>query len=173
MPVGVALIEYARGVTPLCHPNIIDTEYTPNGTLIYLDIPASAKKVKIETSRDNGQTWTEVGTTTRSVYKLAPQPAGKIHVRALSVNGKHTAVFAQEYPVYTTSQAPHYPEGLHLNLDKGKVDLSWGKVLGAQKYRIYRRKAGDKDFTLIFEGKSQSVYRYGSCRSHQSMPIPR
>lgn len=29
-----------------------------------------------------------------------------------------------------------------------------GKVLGAQKYRIYRRKAGDKDFTLIFEGKA-------------------
>ena len=153
LPVGEHHIEYAREVTPM-PTDIIDTEYTPNGTLIYLDIPASAKKVKIETSRDNGQTWTEVGTTTRSVYKLAPQPAGKIHVRALSVNGKHTAVFAQEYPVYTTNQAPHYPEGLHLNLDKGKVDLSWGKVLGAQKYRIYRRKAGDKDFTLIFEGKA-------------------
>ena len=153
LPEGEHSIEYAREATPM-PTRIIDTEYSPNGTLVYLDIPTSARKVKIEISRDNAQTWEEAGITAQSTYKLAPQPVGKIHIRAISVNKKHTADFAQEYPVYTTDQAPHYPEGLHLNLDSGKVTLSWGNVLGTKKYRIYRRKAGEKDFTLIFEGKA-------------------
>lgn len=153
LPEGEHSIEYAREATPM-PTRIIDTEYSPNGTLVYLDIPTSARKVKIEISRDNAQTWEEAGITAQSTYKLAPQPVGKIHIRAISVNKKHTANFAQEYPVYTTDQAPHYPEGLHLNLDSGKVTLSWGNVLGTKKYRIYRRKAGEKDFTLIFEGKA-------------------
>lgn len=150
---GEHTIEYAHNVTPM-PTRITDTEYTPDGTLIHMDIPQSAKKVKIEISRDNAKSWETIGYTTRRSYKLTPQPIGKIHVRAISVNNHKTADFAQEYPIYTTNQAPHYPEGLKLNIDNGKVGLSWGNILGACKYRIYRRKLGENKEVLIYEGKA-------------------
>lgn len=153
LPEGEHNIEYAREATPM-PARIVDAEYAPDGTLVYLDKPASAAKVRIEISRDDARTWEEVGTTSCSTFKLEPQPVGKIHIRAVSVNKKRVADFAPEYPVYTTNEVPHYPEGLHLQLDNNKVDLSWGCVLGTQKYRVYRRKVGEESFSLIFEGKA-------------------
>lgn len=153
LPQGEHSIEYAREATPMT-TFISDTEYTPEGTLVYLNIPASAQKVKIELSEDNANTWKQVGVTSKSVYKLPKQSSAKIHIRAVSVNGKQMADFAPEYPVYPTREVPHYPEGLRLKLDKNRVSLSWGSVLGSQKYHIYRRKAGEKEFMLLFEGKA-------------------
>lgn len=171
LPEGEHTIEYAREVTPM-PTYITDTEYTTNGALIYLNIPASAPKVRIEISEDNAKTWKAVGTTGKSIYKLAPQPVGKIHVRAISLNGKRTADFAQEYPVYTTSRPPHYPEGLHLTLDNNQVSLSWGKVLGTQTYRLYRRKAGDTTFTLLYEGKANEYTDATATGVVKSCPYP-
>lgn len=153
LPRGEYNIEYAREATPM--PTCItDTEYTPAGTFVYLNIPPSAGKVSIEVSEDQAKTWRQWDTTTKCVYKLPKQPIGKIHIRAVSMNGKQAADFAPEYPVYSTHKAPHYPEGLRLKPDNDKVSLSWGKVLGTQKYRIYRRKVGEKEFILLFEGKA-------------------
>lgn len=153
LPKGEHCIEYAREVTPM-PTRVVDTEYSPDGTFVYLDKPVSASKVRIEISRDDAQTWEEIGVTSQSIFKLEPQPVGKIHIRAISMNKKRVADFAPEYPIYTTNEIPHYPEGLHLHLGNNRVDLSWGRILGAQKYRVYRRKVGEEKFALIFEGKA-------------------
>lgn len=81
---------------------------------------------------------------------------GKYHVRAVSVNGKKEAASACEYPVYISKSPSHYPEGLKLQLDSGRIDLSWGQVLGTEVYRVYRRKLGEKDFLKVYEGKATS-----------------
>lgn len=134
---------------------ITDTEYKANGVWIYLDVPASAKSMRIELSEDHAQTWKTLGTTTGRSYRLpANLKEGKVHIRAVALNGKKEAEFAQEYPVYITHEPPHYPEGLRLRLDTDEVHLSWGQVLGAEKYGVYRRKSGETNFLKIFEGKT-------------------
>lgn len=153
LPEGEHEVEYARVATPM-PTRIVAAEYSPRGTLLHLDMPASVKKARIEISNDNAGTWQVVGNASGKSYLLKAQPVGKIHVRAVSVNKTKSADFAPEYPVYTTNKAPHYPEGLHLKLSDDKVELSWGNVLGVQKYRLYRRLAGEKDFKLVYEGKS-------------------
>jgi hypothetical protein len=37
-------------------------------------------------------------------------------------------------------------------LGEGEVELSWGEVLGAREYRLYRREKGEGDFKEIFRG---------------------
>ena len=41
-----------------------------------------------------------------------------------------------------------------MKLDDNRVEISWGKVLGVQKYRLYRRVKGEQEFRLIYEGKA-------------------
>lgn len=41
-----------------------------------------------------------------------------------------------------------------MKLDDNQVEISWGKVLGVQKYRLYRRVKGEQEFRLIYEGKA-------------------
>lgn len=155
LPEGEHNIEITKVATPM--PAVItDTEYKANGVLVYLEIPASAKSARIELSEDNVQTWKSVGTTTGKTFRLPVQKEGKVHIRAVALNGKKEATFAQEYPVYVTNEPPHYPEGLRLYIDTNEVTLSWGKVLGAEKYGVYRRKVGEKEFRKIFEGKTNA-----------------
>lgn len=155
LPEGEHSIEIAQTATPM--PAVItDTEYKTNGVLVYLEIPASAKRARIELSDDNAQTWRSIGITTGKTFCLPTQKEGKVHVRAVALNGKKEAMFAQEYPVYITNKPPHCPEGLRLYIDTDQVGLSWGKVLGAEKYGVYRRKVGEKEYRKIFEGKTNT-----------------
>lgn len=59
---------------------------------------------------------------------------------------------ADEYPVYVTDKTPPAPDGLKLRLARGMVSLTWGEVLGAGEYRLYRRLQGEKEFTLLYRG---------------------
>ena len=104
---------------------------------------------------DGGKHWETVTTTLHSPYKLSKDGyKDKIHIRAVAMNGKRAASSAKEYPVYVTGEAPHYPEGIWMKLDDNRVEISWGKVLGVQKYRLYRRVKGEQEFRLIYEGKA-------------------
>lgn len=155
LPEGEHSIEIAKTATPM--PAVItDTEYNSNDVLVHLEIPASAKSVRMELSEDNAKTWKPIGTTTGKTFRLPMPKVGKVHVRAIALNGKKEASFAQEYPVYITNEPPHYPEGLRLQLGTNEVTLSWGKVLGTGKYAVYRRKAGEQHFQKIFEGKTNT-----------------
>ena len=151
LPKGKHHIEYAKHPFPM-PSSIAYTEYTTKGTIVHLNLHPSAKKVRIEILDNNQGKWKVVGITSASTYRLPVQSVEKVHVRAVSINGRKEAGFAQEYPIYNTGKVPHYPEGLRLHLFDGKVELSWGKVLGTQNYRVYRRKAGETEYKLVFEG---------------------
>lgn len=155
LPEGQHFIEIAKTATPMT-AIIADTEYRKNGVWLYLDIPPSARSVRIDLSEDNTRTWKKIGTTSGKSFRLPALKEGKVHVRAVALNGKKEAAFAQEYPVYIADELPHYPEGLRLYLDTDAVGLSWGKVLGAERYAVYRRKAGEQQFKKIFEGKANT-----------------
>jgi hypothetical protein len=41
---------------------------------------------------------------------------------------------------------------LATRIERNKVNLSWGEVLGAGEYRLYRRRKGEGDFALVYKG---------------------
>jgi len=129
---------------------IVNSIYEKKGVRLKWENPNSHKEVRLELSYDNGKTWISRLKTTRNTFLLPKEAVAKVHVRAVSVNGNKAAEEAPEYPVYFTGEPPHYPEGLCLKIDSDKVHLSWGKVLGVEKYRLYR-KVNEKAL-LIYEG---------------------
>lgn len=52
----------------------------------------------------------------------------------------------------TRSTSPPPPDGLAAEPGSGKVCLTWGEVLGATAYRLYRRSPGELEFKKIFRG---------------------
>ena len=87
------------------------------------------------------------------------------------------------YPVYVTDQVPHAPEGLlvqrnvpraarppvpdettladKLPVAPQSLTITWGEILGAGEYRLYRRAQGS--------GSSQRIYS-GPSRTHVDRP---
>lgn len=155
LPAGQHSLEYTAGKAMPLPAEITDVEYEKNHFLIYWQNPNRLKSVRLEVSVDGGKHWETVTTTLHSPYKLSKDGyKDKIHIRAVAMNGKRAASSAKEYPVYVTGEAPHYPEGIWMKLDDNRVEISWGKVLGVQKYRLYRRVKGEQEFRLIYEGKA-------------------
>lgn len=155
LPAGQHSLEYTAGKAMPLPAEITDVEYEKNHFLIYWQNPNRLKSVRLEVSVDGGKHWETVTTTLHSPYKLSKDGyKDKIHIRAVAMNGKRAASSAKEYPVYVTGEAPHYPEGIWMKLDDNQVEISWGKVLGVQKYRLYRRVKGEQEFRLIYEGKA-------------------
>lgn len=154
-PAGKHFWEYCEEDPHPMPVEIVDTEYAKQGIRLYLSKQSSCKDVMIQLSSDGGNEWTTIGETKKNSYWIKHLPFGKYHVRAVSKNGEVEALFAQEYPIYVSSNPPHYPEGLKLKINNDCVNLNWGQILGAEKYRLYRRKAGETKFRLVYEGKSR------------------
>lgn len=155
LPMGEHVWEYTSGKALPLPAEVIDVEYEKNQLLVYWKNPNAIKTVQLEVSVDGGKSWKEEAKATQSPFKLSKGKfKNKIHIRAVAMNGDRGASFAQEYPVYLTDEAPHYPEGFWMKLNDSQVDLSWGKVLGVQKYCLYRRVQGEKEFHRVYEGKA-------------------
>jgi hypothetical protein len=129
-----------KGGTPQS-PTIERSEYLPKKIKIYVTNTTKTPKIRLEMSKDNGKTWTKLGDTKTTDYTFdALSDINKIHVRAIAVGIKESAP-SEDYPIYFERDKPHYPE-----------QLSWGKVLGASTYKLYRRRLGEATFTPIYEG---------------------
>ena len=152
LPVGEHHIEYTSGSAVPMPSEIRATEDVKGGTLVWIESPESVSEVLMEISSDGGRQWQELGRTSEGKYLVNIRKSGKYHVRAVSLNQDVRADFAQEYPVYVNNEPPHAPDGLRLRLGDGTVSLSWGKVLGVNEYRLYRKSKDDKFWTLIYEG---------------------
>jgi len=139
--------------TPL-ETKIIGVEYEKSKVKVELKSMSPVETIRIDISYDGGKTWKAKDKTSKTTYYLDKEKIDKVHIRAVSINGNKEAAIAQEYPVYFTDKVPHYPDGLWLKLSTNNVELTWGEVLGVQKYKLYRRKANSKVFELIYEGKS-------------------
>lgn len=153
LPQGEHVIEYSKQKAIPMPAVVKDVVYTKEGANVFISKPVGVVKVRIEISDDGGKSWRAMGTTEKTVYSLSGLRKGKYHVRVVSVNGGKDADFAAEYPVYLTGGPTHSPDGLKLRLGINEVYVSWGKVLGTDYYRLYRRKLGDNDFEIIYEGK--------------------
>jgi hypothetical protein len=176
LPVGHHVWELTSGQpTPLAPP-IVRTENFSGGARVVFTAVAGADHYRLETSADGGKTWqpaTEGGMGPSSPLEIKGLTNGtKIHVRVIAGNAQKESAPGKEYPVYVTDKAPEAPEGLDLVLSKDRIDLTWGEILGAKEYRLYRRPLGKKNWTQVFAGPERTYADLGAKGALPPVELP-
>ena len=59
--------------------------------------------------------------------------------------------------MYGSVTVPPPPDGLALELAPGLVHATWGEILGASEYRLYRRTAGQDNWALVYKGLGRVI----------------
>lgn len=142
--------------TPIA-PKILRTENTSGGARILLPAVGSATQYRIESSKDDGVTWTTAGKSTTPDIRLTGLVNDtKLHLRAIASNADRESSPSALYPLYVTARTPAPPDGLNVALTTGKATLTWGEVLGVIEYRLYARRRGEREFRILYRGLDRS-----------------
>jgi len=153
LPPGKHSWELTSGPPQPTAPRVLRTVNRSGESDVFLTTSGTATRFRAQISRDNGAHWTDAGDFGTNLIRLTGLRNGeKIHVRLVAFNQRKSSAPGPEYPIYVTADPPDPPDGLRLRLSKDHVDLDWGEVLGAGEYRLYRRGAGEKEFTAIYRG---------------------
>ncbi|MHA6484936.1 hypothetical protein ACX1C1_23890 [Paenibacillus sp. strain BS8-2] len=122
-----------------------------------------ATRYQVQISEDYGETWQTTAVVTETSCRLEGIINGKKYfVRVCGIN-EHAKLgeYSHEYPLYPSDRMPEPPEGLDIVIQGDELELTWGSVLGAQSYRLYR---------MDFRGQQELIYagentRYSCVRS--------
>ena len=120
---------------------------------------AGAATYSIQKSINGGADWSNVaeGIQTTS-YKVGGLTAGlKVHLRVLAMGKGGVSEPSNDYPVYPESTKPHTPEGLIAMKSGNEVSLTWGQVLGADRYIVYQKTKGNADLTKVWSGTERKA----------------
>lgn len=136
-------------------PRVLRAEVRDGGALVHFATVAvaAADGYVLELSTDGGLTWAEAGRPARSPYLLTGLENGrKYHVRLAARNPARRGAPGRDHPVRPTCAPPEPPDGLRLRLGHGTVTATWGEVLGASGYRLYRRARGTTAYEEVYAG---------------------
>ncbi len=137
-------------------PSVSRTENSAGKTNVVWNTVPGAEKYRVEISGDNAKTWRPAGETAATALTVGSLENGKkYHVRLIAANSRFASDPGLEYPVYASADAPPSPDGLRVALTAKSATLTWGEVLGASGYRLYRRAQGSQDFRLVHSGLSR------------------
>ncbi len=138
-------------------PNITGTVVKNQGVILNWKAVAGAQNYQVQLSKDGGEQWEvvkdDLKANTVTLSSLTNDT--KIHLRVLAKGQVYHSIPSTAYPVYVTAEVPHAPEGLLLKMDAATIKLSWGSILGAGSYRLYRKTKnpkGKSTFVKIYEG---------------------
>ena len=120
----------------------------------------------LQISTDAEKTWSDVAHDIKSTqYTLTDlTDSNKVHIRLIAKGLGGLSEPSNSYPIYPTSNVPHYPEGLRAIKEGSKVSLSWGQILGANKYTLYQRVQGAPNY--------QAVYSGSECNASITLAVP-
>jgi hypothetical protein len=152
VPAGEHRWQFTAKIPAPMAPRILRTVNRAGGARIFVEKVAGAERYRFEVSRDREATWTTAGETSGDLELTGLPNGAKVHVRAMAVNGAVESPPGRAYPIYVSEEPPPPPDGLRTELAGGKVRISWGEVLGAGEYRLYRRRRGTNDFARVFGG---------------------
>lgn len=153
IPAGKHIWNLTVGQPDLPRPEI-DFTRNEKGKVFFAIHPVSGSaNYRFEYSTDVEKSWVKLNeqTKTQILIKALGNEA-KGYVRVIALNKEHESEPSIIYPVYFTSEKPHYPDGLKVSIGKGEIDLTWGKVLGCTEYKLFRRIKDSAKFQLIYSG---------------------
>ena len=157
LPPGEGRWQLTDGSATPMAPEITHSVARADGATVCFTSAASASGYRIELSRDGGFAWTTAGSVSGTEYTLggikAPE---KVHLRVIAMNGTVESLPGADYPVYVTGRPAGPPEGIRVTLGRDEATASWGEVLGASEYVLYRRKAGQMVWQEIHRGAAHS-----------------
>ena len=110
----------------------------------------------MEIGRYDAEEYQKVKTVSGHSYTVDALSEGKYFVRVRGCRADTVGKYSHPYPVYVTAEKPHCPEGLRVVKADEKFLATWGKVLGADVYRLYR--CSKEGSVLVYEGAEQKLY---------------
>jgi len=153
LPAGRHVLEFTPGLPRPPAPRVLRTTNSSNSAVVEFEHVQAAESYAIELSKDGGAHWETAGSARQSPFTLHGLDNGtKYHVRVVATNADQVGEPGPDYPVYVDNERPPAPDGLRLRLGGAYVDASWGEVLGASRYRLYRRLKGDLGYREVFAG---------------------
>lgn len=153
LPAGRHRWELTAGLPVPLAPSVLGTESLPGGAIVHASPVATAIGYTAEISADGAATWQPCGSAPQPLFKLDGLTNGaKYHVRITAHNAEQKSDPGPEYPIYVTDQAPLPPDGLFVGLAQGSATITWGEVLGATEYRLYRRGKSENGFRVVYAG---------------------
>ena len=171
---GKHIWTFTTGLPDLPRPLIAHTRNIKGKVELSIVPVTGAASYCYEYSVDQGKTW-NVYTTTKLI-KVTVSPLGseyKGYMRVTACNKDNNGIPSVIYPLYFTSEKPHYPDGLKLKMSDGTINITWGNTLGCSNYKLYKRKAGEQ-FKVIYTGNGnkftdkpeEGIYEYAICSSN-------
>lgn len=98
-----------------------------------------AQRYRVELSEDGGNTWLSALETEQTHCRLHDLHNGrKYHARVRGANQGREGEPCWEYPLYPTARPAQAPDGLRVVREGQGYRVTWGEVLGASEYRLYR-----------------------------------
>jgi hypothetical protein len=155
-------------------PSIQRTVNYADSARVFVSPVSGAAQYRLETSQDNGATWTSALTVIAPTAVLSGLVAGeKIHVRAIALNAERESTPGPEYPIYVSKDPPAPPDGINVSLADGDATITWGEVLGIEEYRLYERNVGEREFRLLYRGLDRSyIHKQEGMRASLAKPNP-
>lgn len=171
IPEGKHIWNLTIGLPDLLRPEIDFTRNEKGKVLLGIHPVCGARQYCFEYSTDVGKSWLKLREQSGNVLWISPQGnEHKGYIRVIALNKEHESQASVIYPVYFTNEKPSFPDGLKLVSKSGETYLTWGKVLGSAKYKLYRREKDSEKFRLIYQGKephftdksimSEKIYEY-------------
>ncbi|MEY9889369.1 hypothetical protein ABIA31_003020 [Catenulispora sp. MAP5-51] len=153
LPAGRHLLEFTHRLPRPPAPRVLRTVNSSASAVIEFGHVDAAESYVIQLSRDGGNHWETAGSARQSPFRLTGLANDtKYHVRIVATNADQVSEPGPDYPCHVSDRRPPAPDGLRLGLGGGHVDVSWGEVLGASRYRLYRRLKGDLGYREVFSG---------------------
>jgi hypothetical protein len=123
---------------------------------VVFDAAGGADLYQLQISSDYCESWSTVKEAAETSCLLDGLENGrKYFIRVCGVNTRGCGEYSHEYPVYPSTDKPLPPEGLDVVIDGGQLHYTWGRVLGAAGYRLYRRDSQGQ-LLQIYSGEEPS-----------------
>lgn len=155
VPKGKFTWEYTTRLPVPMKPVIEKTVISSGCVELWWSKSIGAEQYVIEKSEDCGENWDYVAETEQTSYSMEGLQNGtKFHIRVAGLNRDGQGSFCHDYPIYVSDQPPMKPDGLRVWKQRDNFAISWGRQLGVQEYRLYRRVRGEMDFQVLFIGEN-------------------
>lgn len=149
--------ELTEGLPRPMPPQIVRTENASRAARVLGKPVNGATGYRLELSEDDEVTWRNAMAHDKPDFTLTGLDNGKkYHARMIALNAERESDLGPSYPIYVTEHAPLPPCGLRVQLDTGVAHLTWGEVLGATEYRLYKKRSGEGRFTKFYSGLDRS-----------------
>jgi hypothetical protein len=155
LPPGKGTWKLTKEKAPLRPPLILKVENLKSGINVQIRGTPGATKYSIESSNDGGKVWSSVSRSTGLKQVILPLKNGNYLLRVSALPTNARPIKSEPIELNLSDEPPRAPARPDVTPLKGSVRLKWENQIGANEYKVYRRKKGKQNWTAVYSGRSQ------------------